>query len=281
MSDLTLLLDNLTFPEGPRWHDGRLWFSDFYSHSVMAVDLNSKAEIICTVPNQPSGLGWLPDGRLLVVSMQDRKVLRLDPSGLVAHADITGHSHSWCNDMTVDGNGRAYVGNFGFNYREGEEARKTMVARVDPDGSVKLAADDFFFPNGIAITPDDKTIVIAESWARKLTAFDKASDGTLSNRRTWAEGGDNWVPDGICMDDQGAVWIADPIKKQVLRIRDGGEIVQKVDTGGRGAYAVALGGPDRKTLFVCTNIYSNKDHAKNPSGKIEITRVDTAGAGWP
>jgi len=281
MANLEILIDNLTFPEGPRWHDGRLWFSDFYSHSVIAVDLEGNRETICTVANQPSGLGWLPDGRLLVVSMLDRKVLRLEASGLVEHADLSGVAHSKCNDMTVDGAGRAYVGNFGFDYREGEEERKTNVARINPDGSISVAADDFFFPNGIAITPDGKTMIVAESWARKLTAFDKAGDGTLSNRRTWGEGGDDWVPDGICMDAEGAVWIADPVKKQALRIADGGEILERVDTGGRGAYAVALGGEDRRTLLIATNVYSNKDHAGDPTGRIEMVRVDVPGAGWP
>jgi len=281
MTELNILLDNLTFPEGPRWHDGRLWLSDFYSHHVIAVDMEGKAETICTVENQPSGLGWLPDRRLLVVSMLDCKVLRLDPDGLKVHADLADVAHSKCNDMTVDGEGRAYVGNFGFDYRENEELRNTNVARVDPDGGVSIAADDFFFPNGIAITPDGKTMVVAESWSRKLTAFDKAPDGTLSNRRAWAEGGEDWVPDGICMDAEGAIWIADPVKKQALRIKDGGEIAERVSTGDRGAYAVALGGPDRRTLMICSNIYRNKDHAGNPTGRIETTRVTVPGAGWP
>ncbi len=281
MTELNILLDNLTFPEGPRWHDGRLWFSDFYSHHVIAVDMEGKAETICTVENQPSGLGWLPDRRLLVVSMLDCKVLRLDPDGLKVHANLADVAHSKCNDMTVDGEDRAYVGDFGFDYRENEEPRNTNVARVDPDGGVSIAADDFFFPNGIAITPDGKTMVVAESWSRKLTAFDKAPDGTLSNRRAWAEGSEDWVPDGICMDAEGAIWIADPVKKQALRIKDGGEIAERVSTGDRGAYAVALGGPDRRTLMICTNIYRNKDHAGNPTGRIETTRVTVPGAGWP
>lgn len=281
MTDLKILLDNLTFPEGPRWHDGRLWFSDFYSHRVIAVDFEGNAETICTVENQPSGLGWLPDGRLLVVSMLDRKVLRLDPDGLKVHGDLSNVAHSKCNDMTVDGEGRAYVGNFGFDYREKEEPRNTNVARIDPDGAISIAADDFFFPNGIAITPDGKTMVVAESWSRQLTAFDKAPDGSLSNRRLWAEGGEDWVPDGICMDAEGAVWIADPVKKQAVRIQDGGEILERVSTGDRGAYAVALGGADRRSLMICTNIYRNKDHAGNPTGRIETTRVTVPGAGWP
>jgi sugar lactone lactonase YvrE len=289
MPALTVLLDGLSFPEGPRWHDGRLWFSDFYTHAVIAVDLDGKTETICTVPGQPSGLGWLPDGRLLVVSMKDQTVMRLDPGGLVPHADLSGLARHWCNDMTVDAEGRAYVGNFGFDYRAKEAPRNTTLVRIDPDGSTSIAADDLFFPNGTAITPDGKTMVVAESWGRKLTAFDKAADGTLSNRRTWADGaaegaaedGDFWVPDGICMDAEGAVWIADPVKKQALRIADGGAITERVSTDDRGAYAVALGGADRQTLLICTNIYRNEDHAANPTGRIEMTRVAVPGDGWP
>jgi len=281
MAELKTLLDGLTFPEGPRWHNERLWFSDFYSHSVIAADLQGNTEIICKIPNQPSGLGWLPDNRLLVVSMTDQKVMRLDANGLKQHADISNHAHFWCNDMTVDNKGHAFVGNFGFNYRGKEEPRKTVVARVDPDGSVHIAANDLFFPNGIAITPDDQTLVIAESWGRRLTAFQKSSNGRLSNRRIWAEGGNQWIPDGICMDAEAAIWIADPVKKQVLRIRDGGNIAEIVPTGDRGAYAVALGGEDRQTLFICTNTHRNSDYTTNRTGRIEMIRVNVPGAGWP
>ncbi len=281
MPELKVILDGLTFPEGPRWRDGRLWFSDFYSHSVIAVDLDGNAEKICAISGQPSGLGWLPDGRMLVVSMRNRAVMRLEPEGLAVHADITPLVHSLCNDMTVDGEGRAYVGNFGFDHRAKEVPRRTNVVRVDPDGATAVAADEFFFPNGIAITPDGKTMVVAETWGRCLTAFDKASDGTLSNRRCWAEGSEEWIPDGICMDAEGAVWVADPVRNQVLRIRDGGEIVQTISTGNRGSFAVALGGRDRKTLLVCTNIRNNDDHVGNPAGRIEVIPVDVPGAGWP
>ncbi len=281
MSGLEVLIDGLTFPEGPRWRDGRLWFSDFYSHSVVAVDPGGARETVCEVPNRPSGLGWLPDGRLLVVSMIDCKVMRLDPGGLVEHADISALSRHRCNDMTVDAAGRAYVGNFGFDYDAKEEPRTTTLVRVDPDGSARVAADGLFFPNGIAITPDGRTMAVAESWGRRLAAFDIDGDGNLSNRRVWADGGYTWVPDGICMDAEGALWIADPVNKEVLRIRDGGEIAERRSTGDRGAYAVALGGADRRTLFVCTNVWRNPDRVANPMGRIETMRVEVPGAGWP
>jgi len=276
-----ILIDGLTFPEGPRWHQGRLWFSDFYSHRVIAADCDGATETVCEVANQPSGLGWLPDGRLLVVSMTDSTVLRLDPGGLVLHADLSGLARFWCNDMTVDEAGRAWVGNFGFDYRSGEEPRTTTLVRVDPDGTAAVAADDLFFPNGIAITPDGSTLVVAESWGRRLTAFDITAGGELVARRSWADGGYTWVPDGICMDAEGAVWIADPVNKEVLRIRNGGAVAERYSTGERGAYAVALGGADRRTLFICTNIWRNSDRVGNPTGRIETMRVEVPGAGRP
>lgn len=276
-----ILIDGLTFPEGPRWHRERLWFSDFYSHRVIAADCDGATETVCEVPNQPSGLGWLPDGRLLVVSMTDSTVLRLDPGGLVLHADLSGLARFWCNDMTVDEAGRAWVGNFGFDYRSGEEPRTTTLVRVDPDGTAAVAADDLFFPNGIAITPDGSTLVVAESWGRRLTAFDISAGGELAGRRSWADGGYTWVPDGICMDAEGAVWIADPVNKEVLRIRNGGMVAERHSTGERGAYAVALGGADRRTLFICTNIWRNSDRVGNPTGRIETMRVEVPGAGRP
>ena len=276
-----ILIDGLTFPEGPRWHQGRLWFSDFYSHRVIAADCDGATQTVCEVANQPSGLGWLPDGRLLVVSMTDSTVLRLDPDGLVLHADLSGLARFWCNDMTVDEAGRAWVGNFGFDYRSGEEPRTTTLVRVDPDGTATVAADDLFFPNGIAITPDGSTLVVAESWGRRLTAFDITAGGELAGRRSWADGGYTWVPDGICMDAEGAVWIADPVNKEVLRIRNGGVVAERHSTGERGAYAVVLGGADRRTLFICTNIWRNSDRVGNPTGRIETMRVEVPGAGRP
>ncbi|MDA1311035.1 MAG: SMP-30/gluconolactonase/LRE family protein [Proteobacteria bacterium] len=280
MNELTPILDGLTFAEGPRWRDGRLWFSDFYAFEVIAVDLEGNRETIVTVPEQPSGLGWTPDGKLLIVSMRDQKLMRLENDALVEHADLSGHANYWCNDMVVDAQGGAYVGNFGFNRHAGEEPRATTLVRVSPDGTASVAADGLWFPNGTVITPDGKTLIVGETRAKRLTAFTVAADGSLSDRRVFAET-DNMYPDGICLDAEGAVWVSDPQNKELVRFRDGGEVTDRISLGDRGAYACILGGEDRRTLFVCTNIGSGPEIAKGRTGKIEITRVDVPGAGLP
>lgn len=280
MTGPAVLLDGLHFPEGPRWHEGRLWFSDFYAHEVVAVDPQGRRESMVTVPEQPSGLGWLPDGRLLVVSMKDRRVMRLDPDGLKVHADLSGLAAFNCNDMVVDADGRAYVGNFGFNHYIGETPKGAALVRVDPDGTASVAADGLMFPNGTVITPDGGTLIIGETRAGRLTAFDRAADGTLSNRRVWADLGTN-VPDGICLDAEGAVWVADPRNNVVLRVREGGAVTDRVPTGDLGAFACMLGGDDRRTLYVCTAKMSGPRAAEIRSGRIEFVRVDVPGAGLP
>lgn len=274
------LLDGLTFPEGPRWHDDRLWFSDFYNHRVVAVGLDGKAETIVTVPNIPSGLGWLPDGRLLVVSMNDRRLLRVQNGVLVTHADLSRVAGGPCNDMVVDAKGRAYVGNFGYERFKNEDAKPAKLARVDPDGSVTVAAEDLLFPNGSVITPDGKTLIVGESMGNRLTAFDMAAGGSLSNRRIWAET-PGVVPDGICLDEEGAIWVADPRSNRVVRVRQGGAIADTVPFPGRQAFACMLGGDDRRTLFICTAPASGPDRAGKTDGKIETQRVAVAGAGLP
>jgi sugar lactone lactonase YvrE len=277
---LAVLLDGLTFPEGPRWHLGELYFSDFFTHRVVAVDPAGRSRTVCEVPNQPSGLGWLPDGRLLVVSMLDRKLLRLDPGGLALHADLSALAHSHCNDMVVGPDGRAWVGNFGFDHRLAEDPRLTCVVRVDPDGKAEVAADELFFPNGSAITPDGRTLIVAETWGRRLTAFDLASDGGLERRRCWADLAP-LVPDGICLDADGAMWVAVPPQRQVIRVREGGEVTHRISTGQRGAFACALGGEDRRTLYICTATVTGPAAAEAKSGRIESVRVEVPGAGWP
>lgn len=280
MSSPAVLLDNLTFPEGPRWRDGRLWFSDFYAHEVVAVDMGGKRESIITVPNQPSGLGWTPDGTLLVVSMTDRTLMKLENGALTSVADMSEFAAFHCNDMVVDGDGRAYVGNFGFNSHGGEEQRDANLIRVDPDGSVHLAASGLAFPNGSVVTPDGKTLIVGETRAQRLSAWDKATDGTLSNRRVWADLGGNF-PDGICLDSEGAIWVADPRNKETIRVREGGEVTNRISTGDRGSFACMLGGDDRRTLFICTCKASGPDVAAQRSGRIETISVDVPGAGWP
>lgn len=278
---MDVVLDGLAFPEGPRWHDGRLWFSDMHAHEVLALDIDSgKARTMLEVSNAPSGLGWLPDGTLLVVSMEDRKVLRLTDDGLVEHADLSPWATFHCNDMVVDALGRAYVGNFGFDLHERADPVPATMVRVDPDGTASPAAEDLNFPNGTVITPDGRTLVVGESFAGCLTAFDIADDGSLSNRRVWAQL-EGAVPDGICLDAEGAIWVASPTSNDVLRVREGGEVADRVAIDS-GAYACMLGGDDRRTLLVCTSDSSDPvECARQRGGRIESMRVDVPGAGLP
>ena len=275
-----VLLDGLTFPEGPRWHGGRLWFSDFYAHEVIAVDLQGNREHIIEVPGQPSGLGWTPNGQLLVVSMTDRRLLRLDPDGLTEVANLSDFANYHCNDMVVDNDGRAYIGNFGFNSHAGDPFRAANLIRVDPDGSVSVAATNLAFPNGSVITPDGQTLIVAETRGNILTAWDRAPDGSLSNRRIWADL-DGGFPDGICLDAKGAVWVADPRNNETIRVLEGGKITNRISTGNRGSFACMLGGPERRTLFICTCLQSGPGTAELRSGRIETVEVSVPGAGWP
>jgi sugar lactone lactonase YvrE len=277
---LETLIDGLTFPEAPRWHDGKLWFSDFYSFRVLAVDLRGNATTVVEVPQRPSGLGWMPDATLLIVSMLDRSLCRLDAGKLVKVADLSAMASGFCNDMVVDAQGRAYVGNFGYDRHAGEEPRTTCIVRIDPDGRAVRAAEDLMFPNGTVITPDGKTLVVGETFAHRLTAFDVAADGSLGNRRVFAHI-DGLYPDGICLDAEGAIWVADPWGKRVVRIFDGGRVERTISTGERGAYACMLGGDDRRTLFICTNTGSGPAMAEKRDGRIDFLRVDVAGAGLP
>jgi len=278
---LETLLDGLTFPEAPRWHDGRLWFSDFYTHRVVAVDPAGRAETILEIPQRPSGLGWTPDGQLLVVSMLDRRLLRVENGKPRVHADLSALATGPCNDMVVDGQGRAYVGNFGYDRHKGEPPRTTCLARVDPDGRVTRAAEDLFFPNGTVITPDGRTLIVGETQAHRLTAFDVAADGRLDNRRVWASLDENVFPDGMCLDAEGAIWVSDARGPALLRVREGGKVDGTVSTGTRYAFACMLGGADRRTLFVCTSTGSGPSMADKRDGAIETVRVDVPGAGLP
>ncbi|TDJ10977.1 MAG: hypothetical protein E2O66_10225 [Deltaproteobacteria bacterium] len=274
-----MLLDGLRFPEGPRWHEGRLWFSDMHDQKVLAVDLDGQAETVARVEADPSGLGWLPDGRLLVVSMKDRRLLRLDPSGLTEAADLSEIAGFHCNDMVVDAQGRAYVGNFGFDLHSGGDLVAASLALVHPDGRVEQAAQDLLFPNGSVITPEGRTLIIGESFGARLTAFDIADDGSLSNRRIWAQL-EKAVPDGICLDAEGGIWVASPISHGVLRVLEGGEVTQRIPVEQQ-AFACMLGGSDRRTLFICTAADSDPAKTASRSGRIEIVDVAVPGAGLP
>lgn len=279
MTDVAVVLDGLAFPEGPRWHDGRLWFSDMHAHEVVALDPATGArETIVEVPACPSGLGWLPDGTLLIVSMEDRRLVRFSDGALVQHADLSSLATFHCNDMVVDWMGRAYVGNFGFDLHHRADPVPAVLVRADPDGSVHAVAEDMQFPNGSVIF--DTTLVVGESFAGRLTAFDIGDDGSLANRRVWAQL-EGAVPDGICLDAEGAIWVASPTSNEVLRVREGGEVTDRIALD-RGAFACMLGGRDRRTLFICTSQSSDPvDSAQQRSGRIESMRVDVPGAGLP
>jgi sugar lactone lactonase YvrE len=279
-SELTVLLDGRAFLEGPRWHEGRLWLSDMHTHHVLALDTDGKVETIVEVPNQPSGLGWLPDGRLLIVSMTDRKLLRLEGRKLELHADLSGLASFDCNDMVVDGLGRAYVGNFGFDLNARADFKPAELILVPPDGAARVVADDLRFPNGTVITPDGSTLIVGESFGGRLSAFDIEPDGSLSGRRVWAQL-DGSVPDGICLDAEGAIWVSSPVSNEVLRVREGGEITRRIATETQ-AIACMLGGADRCTLFVLTSSTTEPDAAREQlSARVETLVVDVPGAGYP
>ena len=276
-----VLLDGLAFPEGPRWRDGRLYFSDQHDHRVVAMTPDGRAETVVEVPQQPSGLGWLPDGRMLVVSMLDRRVLRLEGSELVLHADLSALATGSCNDMVVDGTGRAYVGHFGFDMYGGEDPRDASLILVEPDGRARVAADGLAFPNGTVITDDGATLVVGESWGMRLTAFSIAADGSLGERREFAKL-DGAAPDGICLDAEGAVWLACPFSGRCVRVADGGEVLDEVKTSYDSAFACMLGGPDRRTLFACTAPgHVPEECRRTRGGRIEAVEVDVPGAGLP
>ena len=288
MKKTTLLADGLGFPEGPRWHEGKLWFSDFRTKKVMTVDLEGTLQTIAEVPGQPSGLGWLPDNSLLVVSMTDRQLLRLHEEEMTLFADLSDLASFHCNDMVVDSKGNAYIGNFGAPIAT-PAAKLAEIILVKPDGGKRVVAKDMAFPNGSIITPDEKTYVVGETYASRLTAFDIEADGSLANRRIWAQFDslgivtdrsklmNRILPDGICLDDEGAIWVASPGKgAEVVRVFEGGEIADriKVETF---PYACMLGGPDGKTLFVLTSDLSSSELV----GRVETVQVESPKAGLP
>lgn len=268
-----ILASGLSFPEGPRWHDNKLWFSDMHDCWVRTVDLAGRIEKIVEVPESPSGLGWLPNGRLLVVSMMNRRLLRLDPQGLSEVADLRNLASFHCNDMVVDQEGRAYIGNFGFDFAANAAINPAEIILVRPNGQASQVMDQMLFPNGSVITPDGRTLIVAETFGHRLTAFDIQPDGSLSHRRLWA----HWegvYPDGICLDMEGAIWVAAPVPGKVLRVLEGGTIIQEVRVSTK-PYACMLGGPEGRTLFVCTS------GSLLASGRIETVEVAVPRAGRP
>jgi sugar lactone lactonase YvrE len=279
--ELQILMTGIVFGESPRWHDDRLWFTDWGAQEVVVVDLEGESEVIVRVPSFPFCIDWLPDGRLLIVSASDRLLLRREPDGsLVTHADLSTLCEYPWNDIVVDGRGNAYIGNIGFDFPEAEFA-PGILALVTPDGSARQVADGVAFPNGIVVTPDNSTLIVAESYANRLTALEIAADGSLSNRRVWAELGDG-VPDGICLDAEGAVWYGDVPNKRCVRVREGGEELQTIDLD-RGCFACMLGGPDGKTLFMVAQEWSGMESTADGerTGQLLTAPAPAAGAGWP
>jgi sugar lactone lactonase YvrE len=239
------------FFESPRWRNGRLWVCDFWARQVVAISPGGVTRTVAEVAGSPSGFGWAPDGVLLVASLMDRKLLRVNGGKIVQHADLSQHSGPQCNDVVVDACGRAYVGTIDFT--SFTDRPTTPLLRVDPDGSVTIAAADLSFPNGMVLSPDG-TLVVAESWAGRLTAFDVQPDGSLAHRRVWADLGPECAPDGITLDAEGAIWMADAAGKRVSRVQEGGTILQEIPAGDLDVIACTLGGDDGRTLFVCANL---------------------------
>lgn len=280
MTTFEPFIDGLDFGEGPRWHDGRLWYSDFYQHKVSAVDAAGTIETIVEFPGdaQPSGLGWMPDGSLLIVSMVDQRVMRWADGELTEHADLSHIAGFHCNDMVVDAKGNAYVGNFGWDIvNDFTNVTPADLALVRPDGSTEVAATGLLFPNGSVITPDGSTLIVGESFGAQYKAFDIAADATLSNERIWASVPD-MAPDGCDLDAEGGIWFADALGKQVVRVLEGGEITHTVSTGD-GCFACVLGGDDGRTLFaLCGPGSAPHEVEGKAAGSIKAMTVEVPSA---
>lgn len=277
MAELATLLDGRAFLEGPRWHEHALYVSDMHAGEVLRVTRGGDAEVVARVPGSPSGLGWLPNGSMLIVSMEDRKLLLGLDDGMVGEAaDCSGLAPNEINDMVVDQHGNAFISQFGFDFHGGEKMRKAPVLRVDPDGGVHEASDGLRMANGMVITADQRTLIVAESAGRRLIGFDLADDGTLTNQRVWAELPEGDFPDGICIDTEDAVWIAGPASDRFVRVKEGGEVFDVVETPGRHAIACAIGGHDGHVLFMCTSPTQGEPEKSRAErgAKVETTRVE-------
>jgi sugar lactone lactonase YvrE len=274
------IAEGLAFPEAPRWRAGRLWLTDQHARAVLAMDPAGALERIAATEDLPGGLGWLPDGRLLVVFMTQRRVMQLTNGALVEYADLSGKASFHCNDLVVDAAGRAYVGNFGFDLHGGAEVAPAEIIRIDGDGTAEVFARDVVFPNGGVITPGGDCLLVAETFAHRISAFGLDSEGRMASRQVWADLGEH-TPDGICLDADGAVWVASPGSRALIRVRQGGAIVDECLTRGT-PYACMLGGEDRRTLYVCTSETDDpREAARRRSGRIEQVRVEVPGAGLP
>lgn len=280
---MDVLVDGVDFGEGPRWRDGRLWYSDFYQHAVYTVSPEGHRERVVEVMTQPSGLGWLPDGSLLIVSMVDRKVLRFADGVLADYADLSGIATFHCNDMVVSATGHAYVGNFGWDlFALGiDGAGPATLAHIAPDGTVTPAAEGLLFPNGSVITPDGTTLIVGETLGAQYTAFTINDDGSLTDRRIWASLGEGVAPDGCTLDAAGGIWFADALGARVARVVEGGEITDVIETG-VGTFACTLGGHDGATLYILTAPGAAPEEVAGKGlGAILQTRVAAPHAGLP
>jgi sugar lactone lactonase YvrE len=288
----SVVREGLGFGEAPRWHEGRLWYSDFYRRAIYSMAEDGSDEVLeHEVPTQPSGLGWMANGDLLCVSMTDQKVLRFHDDQVSTFADISAYCVFWANDMVVSPAGYCYVGNFGFDLDArlkelgierfiAEPPPSTNLVVLDADGGVIQVVPDMDFPNGTVITPDGATLIVGETFGSKHTAFDVRSDGTLANRRVWAPLV-RTATDGMCLDAEGQIWFANALSRQCVRIREGGEVTATVECS-QHVYACMLGGEDRRTLFIMTSGSSDRfEIADKTEGRIEAVRVDVAGAGTP
>ncbi|MEA2279623.1 MAG: hypothetical protein QOK21_230 [Solirubrobacteraceae bacterium] len=281
---LRTLVDGGSFFEAPRWHDGRWWVSDFYRRTVFAIGAGGRAEAVMEVEGMPSGLGWMPDGSLLAVSMSDHRILRRRPDGaLSVHADLSEHCGGLLNDLVVDRHGRAYAGNFGFDLIAGEPARPTVLMRVEPGGTATVAATGLRFPNGALITPDGRTLIVAETFGGRLSAWTIAGDGSLHDHRVWARPAKPFSPDGCTLDAEGHVWVADAVGGRAARVAPGGPIVDEVRVPeGLQVFACQLGGDDGRTLLLCAAPDFDA-HARRDAREAVLltTTVRVPHAGWP
>jgi sugar lactone lactonase YvrE len=283
------IVEGLWFGEGPRWHDGALWFSDMHGHRVVRADLDGRTATVVEVPqDEPSGIGWLPDGRLLVVAMETQRLLRLEPDGsLVEHADLSALARGSANDMIVAADGTAYVGDMGMRLHDGGGAHPGQTIRVTPHGGVSTAAGGLAAPNGHALTDDGGTLLVGESGGARVTAFDVHPDGSLANQRVYAglspaPGARVAAPDGICLDAEGAVWVADPMGSRVVRVLPGGTVTDTVAYDGAIPVACVLGGADRRTLLICAAADWRRDVVLlAPTGRIDAAAVLVPGVGRP
>ncbi len=273
------LIGGIDFGEGPRWHEGRLWYSDFHQKTVYSVGFDGNRKVELVLDDQPSGLGWMPDGSMLVVSMIKRQVLRVTGDEVFVHADLSDLATWHCNDMVVSSSGHAYVGNFGFDLEGQTEPCAAAVIHVSPDGKTSIAADELAFPNGSVITPDEKTLIVGETFGNCYRSFSIREDGSLSEPSLWAEV-PGMFPDGCTMDAEGAIWFADASIPRIVRVVEGGEILEEVETP-QVPYACMLGGDKGTTLFVLTADSSNADQSGSGNGNLWMHRVDVPHAGLP